>query len=151
MKQAITGAKIFSDHKLLDNKALLIDGENIIGIVDKIKINKTMWPGLAGYSLSAHKFHGPKGVGLAFVRKNSGLKPLIYGGSQERGLRAGTEGVHNIVGLATALEYAYNNLEQEKEYIQGIKDYFAGRVVEEIPSVKLNGNCSDAEKSYWRN
>ncbi len=98
---------------------------------------------------AAHKFHGPKGVGFAFVRKNSGLKPLIYGGSQERGLRAGTEGVHNIVGLATALEYAYNNLEQEKEYIQGIKDYFAERVVEEIPSVKLNGNCSDAEKSTY--
>src|SRR5690606_28087298 len=48
---------------------------------------------------SAHKFHGPKGVGFAFVRKNSGLKPLIFGGEQERGLRAGTESIHNIVGM----------------------------------------------------
>ncbi|WP_405223588.1 cysteine desulfurase family protein [Dokdonia sp. Asnod1-B02] len=98
---------------------------------------------------AAHKFHGPKGVGFAFVRKNSGLRPLIYGGSQERGLRAGTEGVHNIAGLETAMEYAYKNLEEESAYVKGIKDYFAERLQEEIPEAKLNGNCSNSEKSTY--
>ena len=61
-------------------------------------------------SASAHKFHGPKGVGFAFVRKNSGLKALIFGGEQERGLRGGTESTHNIVGMETALAISIANL-----------------------------------------
>ena len=61
---------------------------------------------------SAHKFHGPKGVGFAFIRRNSGIKPLISGGGQERGLRAGTESVHNIVGLEEAFKMAYDNLDE---------------------------------------
>jgi cysteine desulfurase len=61
-------------------------------------------------SAAAHKFHGPKGVGFSFVRNNSGLNPFILGGGQERGLRAGTESVHNIVGMAKALELSYANL-----------------------------------------
>jgi cysteine desulfurase len=91
---------------------------------------------------SAHKFHGPKGVGFAYIRKNSGLKPLIFGGSQERGLRAGTESVHNIVGLGKSLQLASNNLEKDKSYIKGIKNYFAERLTKEFPKVKLNGNCA---------
>ena len=58
-------------------------------------------------SSAAHKYHGPKGIGFSFVRKNAGLKPFIHGGAQERGLRAGTESVHNIVGMHKALELAY--------------------------------------------
>ena len=61
---------------------------------------------------SAHKFHGPKGVGFCFIRKESGLKPLIFGGEQERGYRAGTESTHNIVGMDEALKIAYANLSQ---------------------------------------
>ncbi|MFT6602306.1 MAG: cysteine desulfurase [Dokdonia donghaensis] len=98
---------------------------------------------------AGHKFHGPKGVGFAFIRKNSGLKPLIFGGSQERGLRAGTEGVHNIAGLETAMQCAYTHLEEESNYVKGIKTYFAERLKKEIPSVKLNGNCSNPEKSTY--
>ncbi len=98
---------------------------------------------------AAHKFHGPKGIGFAFVRKNSGLKPLIFGGSQERGLRAGTEAVHNIVGLEEALRISYENLETESTYVKGLKTYFAERLQEEIPEVKLNGNCSDPTKSTY--
>ena len=59
---------------------------------------------------SAHKFHGPKGVGFAYIRKNSGLRPLIFGGGQERGSRAGTESVHNIVGMERAFKLAYADL-----------------------------------------
>lgn len=98
---------------------------------------------------AAHKFHGPKGIGFAFVRKNSGLKPLISGGSQERGLRAGTESVHNIAGLEVAMKCAYDNLEEESAYVKGIKAYFAKRLKEEIPDIKLNGNCHDAAKSTY--
>lgn len=98
---------------------------------------------------SAHKFHGPKGVGFAYVRKNSGLKPLIFGGSQERGLRAGTEAVHNIVGLGLSLKMAYENLEKDRAYISEIKNYFAERLTKEIPDVKLNGNCAFSEKSTY--
>src|SRR5690606_17559359 len=75
-------------------------------------------------SASAHKFHGPKGIGFAFVRKNSGLKPLNFGGEQERGLRAGTESIHNIVGMAEALELAIKNLDKEQAYISHLKTYF---------------------------
>ncbi len=98
---------------------------------------------------SAHKFHGPKGVGFAFVRKNSGLKPLIFGGSQERGLRAGTESVHNIVGLEKSIQMAYDDLENDRAHIEGIKNYFVQRLLEEIPDVKLNGNCAFADKSTY--
>lgn len=98
---------------------------------------------------SAHKFHGPKGIGFAFVRKNSGLKPLIFGGSQERGLRAGTESVHNIVGLEKSLKMAYDTIEKDRSYIEGVKNYFAKRLTEEIPEVKLNGNCAFNDKSTY--
>jgi cysteine desulfurase len=98
---------------------------------------------------SAHKFHGPKGVGFVFIRKNSGLKPLIFGGEQERGFRAGTESVHNIVGIEEALKLAYANLDVEREYIQELKQYFISRLLVEIPKVSFNGNSSDLEKSTY--
>lgn len=100
-------------------------------------------------AVSAHKFHGPKGIGFAFVRKNTGLKPLIFGGEQERGQRAGTESVHNIVGLEEALKIAYKNLQEEKEYILSLKNYFIGQLKKEIPGIKFNGNCEDHEKSTY--
>jgi len=100
-------------------------------------------------AVSAHKFHGPKGVGFAFVRKNSGLKPLIVGGAQERGLRAGTESVHNIVGLETALQYSYDQLKEERAYISDLKMYFAERLINQFPDLKLNGSCFDPAKSTY--
>src|SRR5680860_331000 len=90
---------------------------------------------------SAHKFHGPKGIGFAFIRKNSGLQPLIFGGEQERGIRAGTEAIHDIVGLEEALKLAYENLEEEKIYVGELKKYFIAQLKKEIPDVKFNGEC----------
>ncbi|PIY11331.1 MAG: cysteine desulfurase [Flavobacteriaceae bacterium CG_4_10_14_3_um_filter_33_47] len=98
---------------------------------------------------SAHKFHGPKGVGFVFVRKNSGLKPLIFGGEQERGFRAGTESVHNIVGIEEALKLAYDNLESESLYVQDLKQYFIDRIKKEIPLVTFNGYSGHLEKSTF--
>ncbi len=98
---------------------------------------------------SAHKFHGPKGVGFAFIRKNSGLKPIIFGGEQERGLRAGTESIHNIVGLEVAIKMAYENLEKETEYIKGLKHYFITKIKNDIPNVLFNGASEDLESSSY--
>lgn len=98
---------------------------------------------------SAHKFHGPKGIGFAFVRKNSGLKPLIFGGEQERGLRAGTESMHNIVGIAEALDIAYGNLDEESAYILELKQYFIDKISNDIPQVTFNGNSGNIKKSTY--
>jgi cysteine desulfurase len=100
-------------------------------------------------AVSAHKFHGPKGVGFAFVRKNSGLKPLIFGGEQERGHRAGTESVHNIAGLEEALKLAHENMAVEKEYISSLKSYFVDQLELNIPDIKFNGYCRDPFKSTY--
>jgi cysteine desulfurase len=88
---------------------------------------------------SAHKFHGPKGVGFAFVRKNSGLQPLFFGGEQEKGQRPGTEAVHQIAGMAKALELSYQNLEAESNYIASLKDYAIERLKTDFPEFKING------------
>ncbi len=100
-------------------------------------------------SAAAHKFHGPKGVGFSFVRKNSGLNPFILGGSQERGLRAGTESVHNIVGMSKALELAYKNLDEESKYIKNLKRYAIAKINECFPGSHFNGNCDNDDKSAY--
>ncbi|MEM1002906.1 MAG: aminotransferase class V-fold PLP-dependent enzyme, partial [Bacteroidota bacterium] len=101
------------------------------------------------FAASAHKFHGPKGVGFCYIRKQSGLKPQIFGGEQERGLRAGTESIHNIVGMERALSLSYNNLNQEKEYIKGLKNYFIKSLKQEIPGISFNGLSSDLDNSTY--
>ncbi len=98
---------------------------------------------------AAHKFHGPKGVGFAFIRKNIPLKPMIHGGEQERGFRAGTEPFHNIVGLETAFVLAYENLEEERNYVRELKTYFISRLQQEIPGIKFNGHSGDSAKSTY--
>lgn len=89
---------------------------------------------------SAHKFHGPKGVGFAFIRKNSGLQPLFFGGEQEKGLRAGTEALHQIAGMAKALEVSYTNLETEQSHILELKNYLITQLKIHFPEFKVNGN-----------
>lgn len=98
---------------------------------------------------AAHKFHGPKGIGFVFIRKNSGLRSLIFGGEQERGIRAGTECVHNIVGQEVALKMAYDNLEKETAYIKSLKQYFITELKRKFPLVKFNGYSGDLEKSTY--
>ncbi len=88
---------------------------------------------------SAHKFHGPKGVGFAFVRKNLVLQPMLFGGEQEKGWRAGTESVHQIAGLAKALEISYENLVTESKFIADLKTYCLQKLQEAFPEVAVNG------------
>ncbi|MEE3999341.1 cysteine desulfurase family protein [Tenacibaculum sp. FZY0031] len=88
---------------------------------------------------SAHKFHGPKGVGFAYFKKGIGILPMLHGGEQEKGIRSGTENVHSIVGMEKALVIACENLEKDKEYIRGLKKYFAKKIQELIPKIEVNG------------
>lgn len=98
---------------------------------------------------SAHKFHGPKGIGFCFIRKESGIKPLIFGGEQERGYRAGTESVHNIMGMDEALKIAYENLDTESQTLKELKSYFISRLNEKLADCHFNGASSDLEKSTY--
>jgi cysteine desulfurase len=100
-------------------------------------------------SCSAHKFHGPKGIGFAFIRKSSGLKGIITGGPQERSLRAGTENVSGIAGLGKALELSLKNMDAYTQHMQDIKQYTVDRVSEAIPGVKFNGRSSEKEDSLY--
>ena len=98
---------------------------------------------------SAHKFHGPKGIGFTYIRKNSGLKSLITGGAQERGIRAGTESIHDIVGLDEALSLSYKNLEKDFSYIKDLKSHFISQLGINIPGIKFNGACNDSINSTY--
>ncbi len=99
---------------------------------------------------SAHKFHGPKGIGFTYVKKDSSLGEFITGGMQEKGIRAGTESVHNIVGMAEALKISINNIDKEKKYITSLKDYFIKKIRKKIKGVTFNGYSSDMKKSTYR-
>jgi len=91
---------------------------------------------------SAHKFHGPKGAGFAYVRKKNVLKPLIVGGEQEKGMRAGTEAPHQVVGMAKALELSYQHLVEDTQKITDLRDYCKASLETAFPGVKFNGNGS---------
>ncbi|GGD32921.1 cysteine desulfurase family protein [Flavobacterium orientale] len=92
---------------------------------------------------SAHKFNGPKGVGFAYVKKNSRLGAMLLGGEQEKGLRAGTEAIHQIAGMAKALELAYVNLEAESNRIKELKAFAWNELQKVFPLVKSNGNLEE--------
>lgn len=98
---------------------------------------------------SAHKFHGPKGVGFLYCRNGVELKQLLHGGSQERKLRAGTENIHGIVGLAKALEVAYRHINEHHIYIQTLKNRMITKLREQISDVEFNGNSEVANLSLY--
>ena len=93
-------------------------------------------------SLSGHKFHGPRGTGALYLREGFSLPPLIEGGAQERGERAGTENLAGIVGLATALEEACNGLDERAASVAAMRDELARCIVDEVPDVRLTGDPS---------
>ncbi len=89
---------------------------------------------------SAHKFHGPKGIGLLYINENIRIQSFIHGGGQERNMRAGTENIYGIVGLSNALEIATNNFEVDKAYILSLKLYMYEAFKKSIPSISFNGD-----------
>ena len=98
---------------------------------------------------AAHKFHGPKGIGFVFIRKETGLQSLLFGGGQERGLRAGTESVHNIVGLGEAFSHAYSNLDADISQITDLKMYCINQLKNTFSDISFNGCCDDLTKSTY--
>lgn len=98
---------------------------------------------------AAHKFHGPKGIGFVFIRKETGLQSLLFGGGQERGLRAGTESVHNIVGLGEAFSHVYSNLDADKSQIAALKMYCINQLKSTFSDISFNGCCDDLTKSTY--
>ncbi len=91
-------------------------------------------------SAAGHKFHGPKGIGILYINDNVKAKPFIYGGGQERNMRAGTENIYGIVGFVKALELAMANLEKESAYIRSLKTYMAEQLLKKIKGVAFNGD-----------
>ncbi|KRP10637.1 MAG: cysteine desulfurase, partial [Sphingobacteriales bacterium BACL12 MAG-120813-bin55] len=89
-------------------------------------------------SAAAHKFHGPKGVGFVYVNGDVHLQPLIYGGAQERNMRAGTENLYGIIGMAKALEIAYDELEETSAYIRSLNKTMRQRLIAEFPGIQFN-------------
>ena len=89
---------------------------------------------------AGHKFHGPKGVGILYINDNIKIKPIIYGGGQERNMRAGTENLYGIVGFAKALQLADAAMEKDAAYVQSLKTYMIGQLESNIPTVHFNGD-----------
>ena len=92
---------------------------------------------------SAHKFHGPKGIGFVYINKKLKLNPIVIGGNQERGMRAGTESVHNISGMELAFINSYTNIQENNNHISSLKSTFIKKIKKYIPEIKFNGSCDD--------
>ena len=97
---------------------------------------------------AAHKLHGPKGVGFLYIHHAIKINPMIFGGSQERNMRGGTENVYGIIGLAKSLEIAYGKMEQHHEYIQGLKTYMMEELVKHVPGIEFNGETTPDKSLY---
>ena len=98
---------------------------------------------------SAHKFHGPKGVGFLYISEDIQIKPFIRGGGQERNMRAGTENIYAISALSKAMEMSYNNLDSEMKYIKDLKSYMIQRLNSEIPDIYFHGDSSNLDSSLY--
>lgn len=100
-------------------------------------------------SCSAHKLHGPKGIGFAYIKKSTGFHPQITGGGQERGLRSGTENVYGVAGMAKAFELAIRDMDEHKSHIEELKRYAIEKLKANIPGVEFNGFSDDFDKSLY--
>lgn len=97
---------------------------------------------------AAHKFHGPKGSGFLYVNKKVKVDPLIHGGSQERGLRGGTENIYGIVGLAKAMDLAYEDVQGHQDHVQELKSYMIEKLKEEFEDISFHGE-TEPERSLY--
>lgn len=104
---------------------------------------------VCGMTAAAHKFHGPKGVGFMYIRKDKKINPLVHGGAQERNMRGGTENVYGIVGLVKALEIAYREMDEHEKYIGGLKSRMIEKLKAEIPGVSFHGDSANPERSLY--
>ena len=132
-------AKICEEHKAIFHS----DTVQSIGF-ERLDVQQTKIGFLAG---SAHKLHGPKGIGFMYINSDYSIKPLLYGGSQERNMRAGTENVASIVGLGKAVDMAYKALEINRQHILSLKNYLIAQLKEHIENIQFNGDCESEMSS----
>ena len=111
-----------------------------------LRLNKMNVHSVAG---AAHKFHGPKGVGLLYVNKQHKISPLLWGGNQERSMRGGTENLYGIVGMAKALEISYANMDTHRQHIVSLKQRMIEQLRQRIPDVRFNGASADLANSLY--
>ena len=104
---------------------------------------------VCGLTAGAHKFHGPKGVGFMYIRKDKKIGQFIHGGSQERNMRGGTENVYGIIGMAKAREIAYREMDEHQAYITSLKSKMIKNLNENIPGVSFNGDSANLERSLY--
>ena len=112
----------------------------------KINLNDINIHGIVG---SAHKFHGPKGIGFLYLNNKHKISPFIHGGAQERNMRGGTENVYGIIGLSEALTLATNNISIHREKVLKLKSYMISSLEKKIKGVKFNGMSADIDKSLY--
>ncbi|MHC4654928.1 MAG: cysteine desulfurase NifS [Planctomycetota bacterium] len=129
----------------IDKIAELVTGRGIVFHTDAVQAVGKIPLNLAKssidmISLSGHKLHGPKGVGILYVRKGTRLAPFMVGGHQEVGRRAGTENVPGIVGLGKACELAAQNLEEENDKVKFLRDKLENTLLQKCPGSRLNGD-----------
>lgn len=98
---------------------------------------------------SAHKFHGPKGVGFAYFKRGVGIIPMLHGGDQEKGVRSSTENVHSILGMEKALEIAIKHIDTDAQAIESIKKYCIASLLKAFPTLQFNGNSADLSQSSY--
>ena len=133
--------------ELCKNNNALFHSDTVQGVGHySIDLQKTPIDFIAA---SAHKFHGSKGVGFAIIKKGFGIKPILLGGEQERGARAGTENVASIVGMENALTTMLSNLDKEQEYISNLKQYFIQQLKDNFPKIKCNGLSDNVDESSY--
>ncbi|MBL7843880.1 MAG: cysteine desulfurase [Cyclobacteriaceae bacterium] len=104
---------------------------------------------VCGMTAGAHKFHGPKGAGFMYIRKDKKIHSFIHGGAQERNMRGGTENVYGIIGLAKALEIAYREMDEHVRHITALKSRMIEKLKENIPGVMFNGDSANLERSLY--
>ncbi len=104
---------------------------------------------VCGMAAGAHKFHGPKGAGFMYIRKDRKIAQLIHGGAQERNMRGGTENTYGIIGLAKALEIAYRDMAEHEIYIRGLKSRMIEKLKETVPGVSFHGDSANLDKSLY--
>lgn len=104
---------------------------------------------VCGLTAGAHKFHGPKGVGFMYIRKDKKIAQFIHGGAQERNMRGGTENVYGIVGLAKALEIAYREMDEHEKHIKVLKQRMIEKLRENIPGITFHGDSDNLQRSLY--
>jgi cysteine desulfurase len=104
---------------------------------------------VCGMTAAAHKFHGPKGIGFMYIRKDRKIHSFIHGGAQERNMRGGTENVYGIIGLAKALEIAYRDMYEHVDHIKGLKSRMIEKLKEQVPGILFNGDSGNMERSLY--